>query len=92
MKIKDIFYIGTILVLIGYCTYLHRNKSEPIVINNYDTLYLKKDSIMTLIEETQNNLNNIDSVYKKDYIHITNQSVNDDVKFFSNYIDSTIIE
>lgn len=92
MKIKDIFYISTILVLIGYCIYLHRNKSEPIVINNYDTLYLKKDSIITLIEETQNNLNNIDSVYKKDYIHITNQSVNDDVKFFSNYIDSTIIE
>jgi hypothetical protein len=92
MKIKDIFYISIILVLIGYCTYLHRNKSEPIVINNYDTLYLKKDSIITLIEETQNNLNNIDSAYKKDYIHITNQSVNDDIKFFSNYIDSTIIE
>lgn len=92
MKIKDIFYISTILILIGYCTYLHRNKSEPIVINNYDTLYLKKDSIITLVEETQNNLNNLDSVYKKDYSHITNQSVNDDVKFFSNYIDSTIIE
>lgn len=92
MKIKDLFYISTILILIGYCTYLRNNKSEPIVINNYDTLYIKKDSIKILIKETKNNLNNIDSVYKENYIHITNQSTDADIEFFSNYLDSTIVE
>lgn len=92
MKIKDFIYIGIILILSGYCAYLHNNKIESIDIISTDTIYIKKDSIITIIKESQNTINKIDVEYKKDYIHITNQSSSGDLEFFSKYIDSQNLE
>jgi hypothetical protein len=88
MTIKDFIYIGIILILSGYCAYLCNNKSQPVIIPEIDTIYVKKDSIIKNIKENQNNINQVDSIYKEDYIRITNQSSNEDLEFFSNYLDS----
>ena len=88
MKVKDFIYIGIILILSGYCAYLRNNKPRPLIIPQIDTIYIRKDSILQIIKENQNNINQLDSIYKKDYIRITNQSSNDDLEFFSNYLDS----
>lgn len=88
MKSKDFIYIGIILILSGYCAYLHNKTPQPITVPLVDTIFIKKDSILNNIKETQSNINQVDSIYKKDYIRITNQSSNKDLEFFSNYLDS----
>lgn len=94
MKIKDIIYIGIILILGGYCAYLH-NKSSKIsltTVYNLDTVYVRKDSILNIIKENEIKSNNLEDNYKKDYIRIVNQSSTADIEFFSNYLDSTFVE
>lgn len=92
MKIKDFIYIGIIFILSGYCAYLYNNKIEPIEIISTDTIYANRDTILIKINESQNTINRIDGEYKKDYIHITNQSSNNDLEFFTNYINSQNME
>lgn len=88
MNRNTIILLIAVLILGGYCIYLHTNKLKPIIIPQIDTVYVRKDSILNLIKENQSNLNSLDSIYKKDYIRITNQSVNADLEFFTNYLDS----
>lgn len=88
MNRNTIILLIAVLILGGYCIYLHTNKLKHIIIPQIDTVYIRKDSILNLIKENQSNLNSLDSIYKKDYIRITNQSVNADLEFFTNYLDS----
>ena len=94
MKSNHIIYIGIILALCGYCAYLrnYNNKILPTIIYELDTVYVKKDSILNIIKDNKIKVNNLDSVYKKDYIRIVNQSSSSDIEFFSNYLDSTFTE
>lgn len=88
MNRNTIILLIIIFILGGYCIYLRNNKPTPIIIPRLDTIYIRKDSILNLIKENQSNLNSLDSIYKKNYIRITNQSVSEDLEFFTNYLDS----
>ena len=46
----------------------------------------ERDSLSTVIDTAKAKVVIIEKKYEKDYIDITNQSIGDDIKFFSNYI------
>lgn len=46
----------------------------------------ERDSLFTVIDTTKAKVVIIEKKYEKDYIDITNQSIRDDIEFFSNYI------
>lgn len=46
----------------------------------------ERDSLSTVIDTAKAKVVIIEKKYEKDYIDITNQSIGDDIEFFSNYI------
>ena len=46
----------------------------------------ERDSLFTVIDTAKAKVVIIEKKYEKDYIDITNQSIRDDIEFFSNYI------
>lgn len=46
----------------------------------------ERDSLSTVIDTAKAKVVIIEKKYEKDYIDITNQSIRDDIEFFSNYI------
>lgn len=63
------------------------------LVQDIDSLYShiynitkERDSLSTVIDTAKAKVVIIEKKYEKDYIDITNQSIRDDIEFFSNYI------
>lgn len=54
--------------------------------SHIDTITKERDSLSTVIDTAKAKVVIIEKKYEKDYIDITNQSIRDDIEFFSDYI------
>lgn len=94
--IKNII-IGLLIVLatiLGYnsykapaivCTHLQTADSLQLVV---DSLMQKKNEIVYITDSIIVETNKVKDKYETVYINVTNQSVNSDMQFFTNYISS----
>lgn len=54
--------------------------------SHIDNITKERDSLSLVIDTAKSKVVIIEKKYEKDYIDITNQSIRDDIKFFSNYL------
>lgn len=59
-------------------------------LNNHISLIIKtNDSLKVVIDTTKSKIVIIQKEYEEDFIDITNQSIGDDIEFFSNYLSES---
>lgn len=97
---KYIIIIGLILCCVFIYKQLHIKETNYIesdrnsqLIHTIDSLnlcvkdlYKERDSLIHVIDTTKTEITIIEKEYEKEYIDVTNQSIGDDIKFFSEYI------
>lgn len=54
--------------------------------SHIDNITKERDSLSLVIDTAKSKVVIIEKKYEKDYIDITNQSIRDDIEFFSNYL------
>lgn len=54
--------------------------------SHIDNITKERDSLSLVIDTAKSKVVIIEEKYEKDYIDITNQSIRDDIEFFSNYL------
>lgn len=100
MRSKWIILILVIAVLgiSGYCYYLYNkfpkgtnsesiNKVQRIEVK-VDTMYVRIDSLLTHVKESESVVKRVESEYKSNYIRIITESTTEDYEFFTKYLES----
>ena len=67
------------------CTHLQKADSLQLIV---DSLQNKKAEIVYIIDSVKVETTKVKDKYETVYIDVTNQSINSDIKFFSDYISS----
>lgn len=67
------------------CTHLQKADSLQLVV---DSLQNKKAEIVYIIDSVKVETTKVKDKYETVYIDVTNQSIDSDIKFFSDYISS----
>lgn len=67
------------------CTHLQKVDSLQLVV---DSLQNRKAEIVYIIDSVKVETTKVKDKYETVYIDVTNQSINSDIKFFSDYISS----
>lgn len=67
------------------CTHLQKADSLQLVV---DSLQNRKAEIVYIIDSVKVETTKVKDKYETVYIDVTNQSINSDIKFFSDYISS----
>lgn len=97
-----VLLLVTIVALVVYAAITSNHKEEVIypsygelvehidsLNNELSLLLLERDSLYKTIQQSEKKVDTIEHWYEKELIDITNQSITDDVVFFTEYLSET---
>ena len=103
LQLRNWVEIGLVVIGLGVFLFFYRAPSPTIQYPNEDKLNSiidslniaiinvehERDSLQLVIDSSKYKIKVVEHWYEKEFIDITNQSIADDVLFYSNYLSET---